>query len=192
MGIVDIYIVYKFIRLLTTSWDETDAFKLGVIDAHGKLLKDVHHLSVEQAKSYTLFHRLVFNIKRLVEKIPGGKSKIGTYAAALYLLKEQLDEEGQIVLERSFMSFVTENKAVDENYLEEQYLPEELLPHGQYKLINSMLDTKGDPIKKGTVVVAKTNLKPLARVLGVSVYQLAVANHPKQIVVVSHEDIQEV
>ena len=78
MGPIDAYIVYKFVRLLTTPWDETDAFKLGVIDGNGKLLIDTDKMTNEQASSYSLFNRLVFNIKRLIEKIPGGKSKIGT------------------------------------------------------------------------------------------------------------------
>lgn len=192
MGAVDIYIVYKFIKLLTTPCDETDAFKLGVIDAQGKRLLPVEKMNDKQKDSYTLFHRLVYNIKRLIEKVPGGKSKIGTYAAALYLFKEQMgDEEGKIVLERSFMSYLKESNALEDNYLNEQYKPEETLPKGDYKLLNTMMDTKGEHVAKNTVVVAKANLKPLARVLGVDVYELQVAHSGKQ-VVVSREDIQEV
>ena len=35
---VDLFITYKFVRLLTTKWDQTEAFDAGVIDAKGKLL----------------------------------------------------------------------------------------------------------------------------------------------------------
>ena len=98
---VDIWIVYRFIRMLTTPWDETDAFKQGVLDADGTLLVKVNKMNDKQKPTYTLFHRLVYNIKRLVEKVPGGKSKLGTYAAALYLLRENMgDSEGIIVMER--------------------------------------------------------------------------------------------
>ena len=38
-----------------------------------------------------MFHRLVFNIKKLINKVPGGKSKIASYATALFLVKEKLD-----------------------------------------------------------------------------------------------------
>lgn len=118
----------------------------------------------EQQKSYTLFHRLVFNIKRLIEKVPGGKSKIGTYAAALFLMREQMgDEEGILIMERSFMSYLKENDALESTYLEEQYLEESLLSQGKYKLINNMLDTKGDELRKGTVVIATKNLKPITK-----------------------------
>ena len=193
MGPLDAWIVYRFIRTLVTPWDETDAFKLRVIDNSGKLLVPTNKMTSEQEKSYTLFHRLVFNIKRLIEKIPGGKTKIGTYAAALFLLKEQMgDGEGVLIMERSFMTYLKENEALEPTYLEEQYLPEELLPKGKYSVKDNMLDTKGDHIKKGTVVVAKQDLKPVARVLGVDVYKLSVVAYPGKVLVVSREDISEV
>jgi hypothetical protein len=191
MGPLDAWIVYRFIRTLVTPWDETDAFKLGVIDATGKLKINTDKMTSEQQKAYTLFYRLVFNIKRLIEKIPGGKSKIGTYAAALFLLKEQMgDEEGVLIMEQSFLSYLKDNNAVDT--LTEEYLAEELLPQGKYKLINNMLDTKGDELRKGTILVATKNLKPVTKILGIEVFQLIVQNYPKQVVVVSREDIQEV
>ena len=37
--IIDAFVAYQFIKLLSTPWDETDAFKLGIIDASGKILK---------------------------------------------------------------------------------------------------------------------------------------------------------
>lgn len=192
MGPLDAYIVYKFIRLLTTPWDEQDAFKLGVIDARGELLLDTDKLKDKQKLAYTLFHRLVFNIKRMIEKVPGGKSKIGTYAAALFLLKEELgDSEGVIVMERTFMNYLQDQGALESTFLEEQFLPEEMLSKGHYKLLNTMLDTKGNHVQKGTVIVAKQNLKPAGRVLGVDVFEVQIAQTGK-IVVVSHEDIQEV
>jgi hypothetical protein len=86
---VDLFLTYKFLRLLVTKWSDTDAFDEGVIDNKGKLLIKVKDQSSAQKKVYTVFHRLVFNIKRLMEKIPFGKSRIASYAAALYLLKEE-------------------------------------------------------------------------------------------------------
>jgi len=193
MGPFDAWIVYRFIRTLVTPWDETEAFKLGVIDSNGKLKIKSDKMTDEQQKSYTLFYRLVFNIKRLIEKIPGGKSKIGTYAAALFLLREQMgDEEGILIMERSFMSYLKENDALEDTYLQEQYLEESMLPQGKYTLINNMLDTKGDELRKGTVVIATKNLKPVTKILGIEVFQLVVQNYPKKVVVVSREDIREV
>lgn len=191
MGPVDAYIVYRFVRQLTTPWDETEAFKTGVINAQGEVQVDTDHLNAKQKAAYTLFDRLVFNIKRLIEQLPGGKSKIGTYAAALYLFKEQMgDEEGRIVLERSFLTYLKENEALESDFLAEQYLPEEMLPQGNYRLKNQMMDIHGNLIAKGTIVVAHSNLKPTGRVLGVDVYALKTANGKQ--VVVSNEDVQEI
>ena len=192
MGIIDTYIIYRIIKKLATPFDEWKAFQLGVINASGKLLIHTNKMNDEQKTAYTLFDRFIANLKRLIEKIPGGKSRLGTYAAALFLLKEQMgDSEGELIMEKSFMNYLRENNAVDET-LNEEHLIEELLAQGKYKLINNMLDTKGDVLRKGTVLVAKKNLKPLSKVLGVEVFQLAVQNYPNKVVVVSREDIQEV
>ena len=36
---VDMLVAYKFIKILTTDFEDTDAFKLGVIDKDGNILK---------------------------------------------------------------------------------------------------------------------------------------------------------
>lgn len=93
MGIsraADLYYTYRFLKTLITPWDEMDAFKEGIIDDEGKNLIKARKLTTnDQKDAYTTFHRLVFNIKRILEKIPFGKSRIASYAAALYLLREE-------------------------------------------------------------------------------------------------------
>lgn len=192
MSLIDTWLVYKFIRLLVTPFDETDAFKLGVINNRGKVLIHVKNMTDKQLESFSLFNRLVFNIKKLIELVPGGKTKIGSYAAALFLLREQLDSDGVLIMEKSFLNYLKDVEALESTYLEEQYLPEEMLSQGNYKLVNSMLDIKGEQISKGTVVVAIKSLKPLARVLGVDVFQLQVGHSTGKMVVVSRDDISEV
>ena len=92
---IDLFVTYRFIRLLTTPFEKTDAFKLGVIykegviDAKGKLLVKGKDQTSAQKKAYTVFDKLVFNLKRILEKVPFGKSQIASYAAALFLLKEE-------------------------------------------------------------------------------------------------------
>jgi len=83
---VDLYIVYEIIRRLSTPFDETKAFELGLIDGKGKKLKSAR--STEEKKAMTVFDRLIFNLKRLLSKVPGGDTRIGSYAAALFLLRE--------------------------------------------------------------------------------------------------------
>ena len=82
----DLLLAYNFIKRLVTPFDETDAFKLGIIDERGKKIKDPK--TSEEELSFSTFNRLVFNIKKIIERLPGGKTKLASYGAALFLLKE--------------------------------------------------------------------------------------------------------
>jgi hypothetical protein len=84
----DIILVYSFIKRLTTPFDKTEAFKLGIIDKTGKRIKSKEISTKEEENSYGMFDRLVFNVKRGLETLPFGKSRMASYAAALYLIKE--------------------------------------------------------------------------------------------------------
>ena len=55
-----------------------------------KILKRRRDLKTKDEKeAYTLSDTLIWNIKKLMGKIPGGQSRIASYAAALFLIKEQ-------------------------------------------------------------------------------------------------------
>lgn len=84
--VVDLILIYQFLKRLTTPFDKTKAFELGIIDERGKKIKDPE--TKEEENAYGYFDRLVFNIKKLIEKVPGGKSRLASYAAALYLIRE--------------------------------------------------------------------------------------------------------
>jgi hypothetical protein len=89
--IADILLIYQFIKRLTTPWEKTEAYQLGLIDKNGKKLKKAETKEEQDAMGY--FDRLVFNIKRLLEKVPGGSSRLGSYAAAMWLIKEEHTKE---------------------------------------------------------------------------------------------------
>ena len=87
----NIYFVYQFLKKLVTPIKNTDAFKLGIIDEKGKVLKKRSTLKTsEEKEAYTLTDTMIFNLKKLLEKIPGGRLRIASFAAALFLLKEDL------------------------------------------------------------------------------------------------------
>lgn len=88
---IDLFVTYRFIKLLTTPFEKTDAYNLGVIDADGNRTDKKLYTEKEQ-KSYTILHKLVFNIKKIFGKVPGLRTKMGTYAAALFLLKDTFKE----------------------------------------------------------------------------------------------------
>jgi hypothetical protein len=98
-SIVDTYITYRIIKTLTKDWDEQEAYKYGIIDKKGKVLKKIKELETRKEKeSYSVLIRFIFNLKRIIEKIPGGKTKLGSYGAAAYLLlKEENEDEKEIL-----------------------------------------------------------------------------------------------
>ncbi len=89
MRLVDTLIVFRILKMLTTSWEKTDAFKLGLIDKKGTRIKDKKIESNKEKEAFSLLHRLVFNLKRIVNKVPFGKTAFASYAVALLLLKEE-------------------------------------------------------------------------------------------------------
>ena len=96
MGIIasigNIYFVYQFLKKLVTPFEKTEAFKLGIIDKDGKILKRRRDLKTSEEKdAYNLSDTLIWNVKKILGKIPCGKSRIASYAAALWLIKEQQD-----------------------------------------------------------------------------------------------------
>ena len=115
-SVFNAYLAYQFIKLLTTPWDETEAFKNGVVDKNGVQLKKTNQLKTSsEKKSFTIFHKIAFNLRRILSKFPGGKSRIASYAAAIALLKENrygLREEDIDLLQELLMDHI--------NILEEQ------------------------------------------------------------------------
>ena len=110
----NVYFVYQFIKKLVTPFNKTRAFELGIIDEKGKVLKKRSSLKTrDEREAYTLSDTLIFNLKKVLAKVPGGSSKFATFAAALFLLKEE--KTAQIYydskyLEEKFLNFLEEQK----------------------------------------------------------------------------------
>ena len=87
--VVDLFLVYQFVTRLATPFEKWDAFKLGIIDAEGKVLKKRKTLKTKkEEQAWGLYDIMLANIKKLLAKVPGGSSKFASYAAALFLIKE--------------------------------------------------------------------------------------------------------
>ena len=118
----DLYFVFRFLRLLTMDWKKTDAYKFKIIDSKGKALRKSADLtSTKEKASYTMLHRMVFKIRRLMEKIPGGR--FVNYAAALFLLKEQKDARiwtDDIYMKSKLLEFLETDWETDAKFLKEE------------------------------------------------------------------------
>ena len=87
--VVDLFLVYQFIRRLATPFEKWPAYEAGVIDGNGNILiKKKDRLLVSQRKSFGIFDLMILKLKKLLGKVPGGKTRLASYAAAIWLIKE--------------------------------------------------------------------------------------------------------
>ena len=86
--LVDNVIAYRILTMLVRPFIETDAYRLGIIDSKGKNLIKPSELTSDQKDAYTVLHRLVFNMKKIINRLPGGENKLKSIVTALFLIKE--------------------------------------------------------------------------------------------------------
>ena len=118
---IDLLITYRIVKLLVKPFDKQEAFKYGIIDKDGNVLKKFKTLKTEkERKAYTILHRFVFNLKRILKRVGLG-SRLGSFAVALALLiKENKEyEDKKILIESAIISYLKETKQYD-NLLNEQ------------------------------------------------------------------------
>ena len=172
----DLYFVFRFLRLLTMDYKKTDAYKFKIIDGKGKALRKSADLeSVKEKAAYTMLHRMVFKIRRLIEKVPGGR--FISYAAALFLLKEQKDariwtDDGY--MKSKLLEFLETDWEADAKFLKEEvdnmdkksfksFLSEKTnIKESQELQAMMALDDVGIEAvidKKGKIVINKKDLK---------------------------------
>ena len=195
---IDAFITFRFLKLLVTPFDKTEAFKFGIIDKNGKVLRKYKTLErIDERKAYTILHRLVFNIKRLIEKLPGGKSRLASYAAALFLIKEHVNEyhdsDGKLI-EKEFYKYLKDNDLLEEEdgEIREEITFADKLLKGTYKLINDVGVDEDDKVigKKGDTVTVYSDTVPTDSVMGQDVYKV-IHDKTKDELLVTIEDIEE-
>ena len=198
---IDLFVAYRFIRILTTPFEKTDAFKLGIIDNKGNRIKKensskpaVELTTSELKNAYTILHKLVFNIKKIFLKVPGIKTKVGTYAAALFLLKDTFKEhfEDPRFIEKTFLEYLKENYEIDDSISEVVIGFGEILPKGEYILQSDILSRQSEDIiaKKGDKVFATQDTSPTDTILGVEIFSV-IHEKSKDTIYISLEDIKE-
>jgi len=204
---IDLFVTYRFIKLLVTPFEKTEAFKLGIIDKDGNRVLPTTPpggvrrvvpeplVSSEEKNAYTILHKLVFNIKKLFGKVPGLRTKLGTYAAALFLLKDTFKEsvDDPDMFEKEFMKYLKEEGYEIDNSISEEVIGfGEVLPKGEYVLVSDILNKEEEELtaKKGDKVVAFDDEAPIDTILGVDIFPV-VHMKTKEKIYVSLEDIKE-
>jgi len=112
---VDLLITYRVIKLLVTPFIKQEAYKFGIIDDKGNVLRKYKTLKLsKEKKAYTLLHRFVFNLKRILGKVGLG-GRLGSFAVALALLiKENKEfEQHKTLIESSIITYLKETNQYD-------------------------------------------------------------------------------
>ena len=199
---IDLFVTYRFLKLLTTPFNKTDAFKFGIIDEKGNRIKKpkstqpaVDLNTTEMKNSYTILHKLVFNIKKIFEKVPGLRTKVGTYAAALFLLKDTFKEsvDDPDMFEKEFIKYLKENDIELDNEISEEVIGfGEVLPKGEYVLAQDILNKEEEELsaKKGDKVIAFADEPPVDTILGIDIFPVVHVKTQEKIYI-SLEDIKD-
>lgn len=152
--IVDNLIAYRILTMMVTNFEDTKAFKLGIIDKTGKNLKKTSTLRTsEERDSYTYLHRLVFNMKKIVNKI-GGENKLKSFVAALFLVKEYYESGSRTtsLMEEKFERIM---KTLDNNVI----LVEEEILVKKFFSEDAVANVTGAAVSTDEPKIDKKNIK---------------------------------
>ena len=199
-SVVDIYVAYKFVKILSQPWTDTDAFKLGIINDKGKILKKRKNLkSGEEKAAYTIFHTLIWNLKKLLDKLPAGRTRIGSFAAALWMLREYTASRvgNTHLIETTFVNYMLESGRVNPDevmdYCFEQFVrPSQrgVLFSGRYKLVNDVDAPEGSG-NAGNIIIVRKDAESFDTLLGQPMFRVKLEKNLKDLVV-SFEDLEQV
>jgi len=192
MGIIkraaDLAYTFRFIRMMAMDWKSWDAYKLGIIDENGKRQRSVKLDNDEKKSAYTPFIRLCANVKRLVGKLPGGGSKLGSFASALYLIKEkyQLTDHDidSIIAKVNVDAFDFLNEGSEWFLLDNRQLSPGMYRLYESKLLNKSFDE---------LVWAKDQIRvedecfPVGDVFGIDIYEVTHTKTNQKIFITANE-----
>lgn len=174
MGVIsragDLVYTFRFLKLLVTPFEKTNAFKLGLIDDQGKKLRKPE--TTEEKSAYNPFHRIVFNIKKLIAKAPGGSTRIASYASALFLIKEKYN-----ISDKNLSKMIAESGIDQLDILAEQsewyMLENKQLSPGIYRLVEDKVlsETWDDVVRAKDKVRILDDSFPVGDLLGLDIYE---------------------
>ena len=192
---IDLLITYRVIKLLVTSWEKQAAFKFGIIDKKGKVLRKSRELKTAKEKhAYTLLHRFIFNLKRMLQRVGLG-SRIASFGVALALLLREgkFSDESKYLLENELLEYLKKKKLFSYNdiKIKEQYFSESnCLKPGYYSLKYDVVNLDTEVIsEKGDVIIVEKLTKPLESFFGMDIFEVMIKGGDK--ILVSQEAINE-
>lgn len=170
--VVEYYLMTKIINLLTVPWVDLPAYKVGIIDEYGKQLKKSNNLKTSTERlAYGVLEKFCFNLRRLIEKLPGGKSILLKYFTVYSLFKEERNIDS---LDEKFESLLQPLKyGIDK---------------GKYTINHPTYDSLGNLVRQGDKVMCLENQLPKETFFGSHLYEV-ISENTKGRILVSYEDI---
>lgn len=156
MSAVNALVAYKFIKQLTTPFEKWDAYKLGLIDKDGQRIKKAE--TPEEKKAFPTWQVLIRNLKVMLSKIPLLGTRLGSFAVALFLLKEELELQNTTILEDEFEKHI-------------QSLPI-LLNEENAQKINILEKGRYRHIPTNDIIFLKQNLTPVDEIYDTEIFKV--------------------
>ena len=187
---IDLLITYRVIKLLVTSWEKHDAFKYGIIDKKGKILRKSKELKdTKEKNAYTILHRFIFNLKRILQKVGLG-SKIGTFGVALaMLIKEgKFNDESKYLLEDKLLEYLKKKKLFnyDDIQIKEQFFNDSNYLKPGYNVVDENTEVVS---KKGDIIIVEELTKPSETFFGMDIFEVKVKGGDR--ILISQEAVNE-
>lgn len=167
---IDNIIAFKILYMLVTPVEKTDAFKLGIVDANGKQLKKMKELKTSEEKdAYTNLTKLVFNLKKLLAKVPGGSSQFASLLAAYWLIKESYTKDTSVTIEDlvEISSSIENGVTFVEEELEIEQFLSTLEEEGA-----AIANSAGAATSTDQATVKLKNKKPVSGIIGIPNYMV--------------------
>lgn len=198
MGIIkqagDLVYTFRFLALLVTPFEKTKAFEFGIIDENGNKNKDFSTNTVDAREAlsnyYTPFHRLVFNVKKVIAKVPGGSTRLASYAAALYLIKEQYSVSEKRILKGLADLGVDSTDLLVEGS-EWFILEDKRLSPGTYKLkYEKVLNNQAFQVNANEKINVSEDAYPIGSIFGIDIYEATHSRTKQKIYITSSEIVK--
>jgi hypothetical protein len=154
--------------MLVTPFEKTDAYKLGIVDKDGSALKKMKDLKTSEEKdAYTNLTKLVFSLKKLIARVPGGSSQFGSIIAAYWLIKESY--KNKTTVKESDLHDILEKLGNGVCFVEEELEIEQFI-----KLLEDggIANVTGAATATDKEVVKLKNKKPISGIIGTPNYMI--------------------
>lgn len=109
---------YRFLQILTTPWKQQSAYKLGIIDEHGKILRSRSELteSHERQAYPDIFYAYCWNVKRLAEQVFTNKLDANSLIKTVFQLKTQYGGLNPNKYEQHLSAYFQERGITEERF----------------------------------------------------------------------------